>query len=139
MGTVGSSTGREENPGVPLIEADCGKLRVRGVAVLAGRQDTPRNGTIEGTNASGAAFSGERQVVRRCIFSDNGQLGFSAGSRTHSVVKVLGRYWRSQVTPGLSVDRPKWATARFPGSAPMGLRSSREQFIHGTATRASRC
>ena len=48
-----------------MIEADCGKLRVRGVAVLAGRQDTPGNGTIEGTNASGAAFSGERQVVRR--------------------------------------------------------------------------
>ena len=29
-------------------------------------------------NSSGATFSGEHQVVRRCVFRDNGQLGFGA-------------------------------------------------------------
>jgi hypothetical protein len=54
VGTVGSSTRREKNPGVPLVEADGGKLDIRwlrfrfaanlaqrGAVVLAGKLDTP--------------------------------------------------------------------------------------------------
>lgn len=33
---------------------------------------------IEKTNSSGASFGGKGLVVRRCVFRDNGQLGFSA-------------------------------------------------------------
>ena len=51
-----------------------------GAVVLAGRHDTLEDCTIEGMNASGATFSGEEQVVRRCVFRDNGQLGFGANS-----------------------------------------------------------
>jgi hypothetical protein len=49
-----------------------------GAVVLAGRHDTLEDCTIEGMNASGATFSGEQQVVRRCVFRDNGQIGFGA-------------------------------------------------------------
>jgi len=49
-----------------------------GAVVLAGRHDTLEDCTIEGMNSSGATFSGEHQVVRRCVFRDNGQLGFGA-------------------------------------------------------------
>jgi parallel beta-helix repeat protein len=49
-----------------------------GAVVLAGRYDTLEDCTIEGMNASGATFSAEHQVVRRCVFRDNGQLGFGA-------------------------------------------------------------
>jgi hypothetical protein len=49
-----------------------------GAVVLAGRHDTLEDCTIEGMNASGATFSGEHLVVRRCVFRDNGQLGFGA-------------------------------------------------------------
>jgi hypothetical protein len=49
-----------------------------GAVVLAGSHDTLEDCTIEGMNASGATFSGEHQVVRRCVFRDNGQLGFGA-------------------------------------------------------------
>jgi hypothetical protein len=40
---------------------------------------------IEEMNANGATFSGEDQVVRRCTFRDNGQLGFSA-NRAHRLL-----------------------------------------------------
>jgi hypothetical protein len=49
-----------------------------GAVVLGGRHDTLEDCTIEGMNASGATFSGEQHVVRRCVFRDNGQLGFGA-------------------------------------------------------------
>ena len=49
-----------------------------GAVVLGGSHDTLEDCTIEGMNASGATFSSECQVVRQCIFRDNGQLGFGA-------------------------------------------------------------
>jgi hypothetical protein len=47
-------------------------LAQRVAMVLAGRRDTVEDYRIEGTNASGAAFSGEHQVVRRCVLRGNG-------------------------------------------------------------------
>lgn len=49
-----------------------------GAVVLAGAHNTFEDCVIEGMNAIGATFSGEQQVVRRCVFRDNGQLGFGA-------------------------------------------------------------
>jgi hypothetical protein len=51
-----------------------------GAVVLAGSHDTLEDCTMEGMNSSGATFSGEHQVVRRCVFRDNGQLGFGANA-----------------------------------------------------------
>jgi hypothetical protein len=56
-----------------------------GAVVLAGRHDIMEDCTIEDMNASGATFSGEQQVVRRCVFRDNGQLGFGA-NRAHDLL-----------------------------------------------------
>jgi hypothetical protein len=49
-----------------------------GAVVLAGRYDTLEDCVMEDMNSSGATFAGEHQVVRRCVFRDNGQLGFGA-------------------------------------------------------------
>lgn len=49
-----------------------------GAVVLAGSNDVLEDCTVERMNASGAAFTGPDQVVRRCLFQDNGQLGFGA-------------------------------------------------------------
>ncbi len=49
-----------------------------GAVVLAGSHDLLEDCIIESMNASGAAFSAGQQVVRRCVFRDNGQLGFGA-------------------------------------------------------------
>jgi len=49
-----------------------------GAVLLAGKHDTLEDCAIEDMNASGATFAGERQVVRRCVFRDNGQIGFGA-------------------------------------------------------------
>jgi hypothetical protein len=49
-----------------------------GAVVLAGVHDVLEDCVIEGMNTSGAAFIGEQQIIRRCIFRDNGQLGFGA-------------------------------------------------------------
>jgi hypothetical protein len=56
-----------------------------GAVVLAGRYDTMEDCVVEAMNASGAAFAGEDAVVRRCVFRDNGQLGFGAG-RAHRLL-----------------------------------------------------
>ena len=56
-----------------------------GAVVLAGRHDLLEDCTVEDMNASGATFSGEQQVVRRCVFRDNGQLGFGA-NRAHDLL-----------------------------------------------------
>ncbi len=50
----------------------------RGAVVLAGGHDSLEDCTLEDMNSSGATFSGEHQIVRRCVFRDNGQLGFGA-------------------------------------------------------------
>ncbi len=49
-----------------------------GAVVLAGRGTTLEDCVIEAMNSSGAAFTGPQIVVRRCVFRDNGQLGFGA-------------------------------------------------------------
>ena len=51
-----------------------------GAVVLAGRHDALEDCAVEGMNASGATFAGEHQVIRRCVFRDNGQVGFGANS-----------------------------------------------------------
>jgi len=40
---------------------------------------------VESMNASGASFTGQDMTVRRCVFRDNGQLGFGA-SRAHRLL-----------------------------------------------------
>ncbi len=56
-----------------------------GAVVLAGHHATMEDCTVESMNASGATFTGEDAVVRRCVFRDNGQLGFGAG-RAHRLL-----------------------------------------------------
>lgn len=56
-----------------------------GAVVLAGRNDVLEDCVLESMNSSGAAFTGEDQVVRRCVFRDNGQLGFGV-SRAHRLL-----------------------------------------------------
>jgi hypothetical protein len=56
-----------------------------GAVVLAGRHDTMEDCVVEAVNASGATFLGQDAVVRRCVFRDNGQLGFGA-SRAHRLL-----------------------------------------------------
>jgi hypothetical protein len=50
----------------------------RGAVVLAGRHNLLEDCVVEGMNSSGATFNGADAVVRRCVFRDNGQLGFGA-------------------------------------------------------------
>ncbi|HVZ15660.1 MAG TPA: right-handed parallel beta-helix repeat-containing protein, partial [Terriglobales bacterium] len=49
-----------------------------GAVILAGKHDVMEDCTCECMNSSGATFSAEGLVVRRCVFRDNGQLGFGA-------------------------------------------------------------
>jgi hypothetical protein len=56
-----------------------------GAVTLEGRRDVLEDCVMEATNAQGGAFGGEDQVVRRCVFRDNGQLGFSA-NRAHRLL-----------------------------------------------------
>jgi hypothetical protein len=56
-----------------------------GAVVLAGRYDAMEDCVVESMNSSGAAFTGADAVVRRCVFRDNGQLGFGA-SRAHRLL-----------------------------------------------------
>jgi parallel beta-helix repeat protein len=54
-----------------------GRLRDRGAAGVS-RGWVVEDCVFERSNASGGSFSGEGHVFRRCIFQDNGQLGFGA-------------------------------------------------------------
>ena len=49
-----------------------------GAIVLAGAHDVLEDCVVESMNSSGATFAGADQVVRRCTFRDNGQIGFGA-------------------------------------------------------------
>ena len=49
-----------------------------GAVVLGGAFDSIEDCMMEDMNSSGATFEGEHQIVRRCVFRDNGQLGFGA-------------------------------------------------------------
>jgi hypothetical protein len=57
----------------------------RGAVVLVGRHGLMEDCVIEMVNASGATFRGEDLIIRRCVFRDNGQLGFGA-SRAHRLL-----------------------------------------------------
>ena len=56
-----------------------------GAVVLAGGHNVMEDCLLESMNSSGAAFLGSNAVVRRCVFRDNGQLGFGA-SRAHDLL-----------------------------------------------------
>ena len=56
-----------------------------GAVVLAGRHNLMEDCVVESMNASGATFVGEDAIVRRCVFRENGQLGFGA-SRAHRLL-----------------------------------------------------
>jgi hypothetical protein len=45
--------------------------------IFQGRGDTAEDCKFGRMNASGAVFAGSDQIVRRCTFEDNGQLGFA--------------------------------------------------------------
>lgn len=49
-----------------------------GAVVLAGAHALLEDCVMEDMNSSGATFAGEDQIVRRCTFRDNGQIGFGA-------------------------------------------------------------
>lgn len=49
-----------------------------GAVVLTGKHDLLEDCVMEDMNACGATFAGPQQIVRRCTFRDNGQLGFGA-------------------------------------------------------------
>jgi len=57
----------------------------RGALVVAGAHDVIEDCVVEVMNASGATFRGEDLIVRRCVFRDNGQLGFGA-NRAHRLL-----------------------------------------------------
>ncbi|MGE5612542.1 MAG: right-handed parallel beta-helix repeat-containing protein [Bacillota bacterium] len=47
---------------------------------------------FEKANSSGGSFSGESHVFRRCVFQDNGQLGFGTSQCHDSVMEECGIY-----------------------------------------------
>jgi hypothetical protein len=56
-----------------------------GAVEIEGDHDVVEDCVVESTNACGAAFAAEGVVVRRCVFQDNGQLGFAA-KRAHDLL-----------------------------------------------------
>lgn len=56
-----------------------------GAVVLAGRHDVLEDCVVESMNAPGATFTGEDAIVRRCVFRDNGEVGFG-GSGAHRLL-----------------------------------------------------
>jgi Right handed beta helix region len=49
-----------------------------GAVVLGGAHDVLEDCVLEDMNSSGATFVAPDQIVRRCVFRDNGQIGFGA-------------------------------------------------------------
>ncbi len=49
-----------------------------GAAEFVGDHGVIEDCTFESTNSSGATFAAKNLVVRRCVFKDNGQIGFGA-------------------------------------------------------------
>jgi len=56
-----------------------------GGVVFGGHGDVGEDCTFENLNGAGAAFVGMDQVARRCVFQNNGQLGFAA-NRAHNLL-----------------------------------------------------
>lgn len=57
----------------------------RAAVILAGKSNLMEDCVVEQMNSSGALFRGEEVIVRRCVFRENGQLGFSA-NRAHRLL-----------------------------------------------------
>jgi Right handed beta helix region/Chondroitinase B len=57
----------------------------QGAARFEGDNGIIEDCTFESTNSSGATFAASGLIVRRCVFRDNGQLGFGA-ARAHDMV-----------------------------------------------------
>jgi hypothetical protein len=57
----------------------------RGAVIFEAHGDTAEDCVFERTNGAGAAFIGSDQIARRCVFQDNGQLGFAA-NRAHNLL-----------------------------------------------------
>lgn len=74
----------------------------QGAVRFSGNHGLVEDCVFEKANGSGAAFSGQDIVVRRCTFEDNGQLGFGA-SRAHRLL-LTGCTVRSNNTKGFSRD-----------------------------------
>ena len=68
--------------------------------VFRGRRDTAEDCAFERMNGAGAAFVGPDQVARRCVFKDNGQLGFAANT-AHNLL-ITGCTLRNNNTKGFS-------------------------------------
>ena len=58
-----------------------------GAVVLSGRHDVLEHCVLQDMNSSGAAFLAPDQVVRGCVFRDNGQLGFGANG-AHNLLLI---------------------------------------------------
>jgi hypothetical protein len=56
-----------------------------GAAVFEGDDGVIEDCTFESTNSSGATFAAKNLIVRRCVFRDNGQIGFGA-ARAHGLL-----------------------------------------------------
>jgi hypothetical protein len=54
--------------------------------VLRGRGDVLEDCVCEQMNSIGALFAGEGVVARRCVFQDNGQMGFSANAAHEAII-----------------------------------------------------
>ena len=54
-----------------------------GAVVLAGNHNLMEDCVVEQMNGCGATFQGEHIVVRRCVFRNNGQMGFGANRAHH--------------------------------------------------------
>ena len=54
----------------------------QGAAQFEGDHGVIEDCTFESMNSSGATFAAKGLIVRRCVFQDNGQLGFGAARRT---------------------------------------------------------
>lgn len=54
--------------------------------LLRGKGDVLEDCVCEQMNSIGAFFGGEGVVARRCVFQDNGQMGFSANASHHALI-----------------------------------------------------
>ena len=79
----------------------------QGAARFEGDHGVIEDCTFESTNSSGATFAATGLIVRRCVFRDNGQLGFGA-ARAHDMrlERVRrARQQRERLQPGVGGRR----------------------------------
>lgn len=101
-----------------------------GAVTLAGRHDLLEDCVVEATNGQGGDFLAEDQVVRRCVFRDNGQFGFSANGAhrllftdclvENNNTKNFSRGWAAGGTKlvlcrGAVIEKSRFVRNRGPG------------------------